>query len=184
MTAPMREAPDSSRFEWQEAPGGEVFRFHELKSKRAGLQKARPQERASASARRSKDERDALFPAAVFRAQVGSCSEPPPQGAFRGSALPLRRRTPSSRGLLLCQRLPAESDPLIQVGPGSPDNAHSRRYVPSRNSILREATNARDKPRAFLHRDKSRAGAQPPRLRARLANGGCALCQISGRVRQ
>src|SRR6266568_226252 len=75
-------------------------------------------------------------------------------------------------GLLLCQRLPAESDPLIQVGPGSPDNAHSRRYVPSRNSILREATNARDKPRAFLYRDKSRAGAQRRRLPGRLANGG------------
>src|SRR6266568_6482682 len=77
----------------------------------AGLQQARPQERASASARRSKDEMDALFPSAVFRAQLGSCSEPPPQGALRGSALPLRRRTPSARGLLLCQRLRAESDP-------------------------------------------------------------------------
>src|SRR3989442_15445743 len=111
--------------------------------------------------------RSTLFPyTTLFR------SEPPPQGAFRGSALPLRRRTPPSHGLLLCQRLRAESDPLIQVGPGSPDNASSRRYVPSTNSILRGATNARDKPRGFLHRDKSRAEAQRPQLPARLANGG------------
>src|SRR5260370_34807289 len=122
--------------------------IQELQTNGAGQRQETRLERARASARGSKEEMDALFPAVAFRTQLGSCPEPPPQGALRGSALPLRRRTPSSHGLLLCQRLLDESDPLIQVGPGSPDNARSRRYVPSTNSILREAKNARDKPRA------------------------------------
>src|SRR5260370_7230552 len=153
--------------------------IQELQTNGAGQRQETRLERARASARGSKEEMDALFPAVAFRPQLGSCPEPPPQGALRGSALPSRRRTPSSRGLLLCQRPRAESDPLIEVGPRSSANARSRRYVPSRNSILREATSARDKPRAFLYRDTSRPDPPRPWLPARLATAGAPIITTS-----
>src|SRR6266571_423136 len=95
------------------------------------------------------------------------------------------------RRLDLLARLAVESRRSSPSERGRSGSWRSRRDVPSRNSIVREAKTARDKPPAFLDQDMLGPGKRVrlafPQLdqqAPRNADGVQALCQNSDRVRQ
>src|SRR6266851_9614386 len=165
---------------------------HAARSTQVSQRQLLPQERATASARPSKEEPGVTSWVAPLRPRIGSGSEQPLPGTIRGSAQSSPARIPLQRGLLLAQQTATKSHPWLRVAQESSGNARSRRYVVSRNSVLPEGESARDRPPAFPNQDiqrPARLGLRAisqlhPQEARRNADGGQALCQNSDRVRQ
>src|SRR5216684_364414 len=183
-------APGSSRPGLASDLGEATADFRVARSTQVNRLRGLPQEQATANVPPSKEELGATSWVLPLRLRDGSGSEQPTLETLRRCAQPPPARLPSQR-LPLVQRLAVKSHPWLQVARGSLGNAHSPRYVLSRNSTVREAETARDKPPALPSQDKRQYAKRGLRAIAHLrrqarpsANGVPALCQNSDRVRQ
>src|SRR6266481_6334024 len=163
--------------------------FRAARSTQASRRRGHPRGQATASARPSKEEPCVTSWAGLLGRRAGSGSEPPP-GTLRRCAQPAPTRLPSQR-LPLVQRLAVKSRPSFPDERVQSGSWRSRRYVLSRNSTVREAKTARDKPPELPSQDKRQDAKRGLRAVAHLrrqarpsADGVPALCQNSDRVRQ
>src|SRR5712692_10456675 len=126
LAARVEGAPDLSRLELASNSEETTAGSHAARSIRVSQRRSLPRERATSSAPLSGEEPGGTSWVASVR--MGFGSEPPPRGAFRGSAQPLPARIPSQR-LPLLQRLAVKFRPWLRVARGWPGNARSPRYV-------------------------------------------------------